>query len=117
MRRFQLALLALTRVSGKEALNAWEDRHEFMFKYDQGTWVGDDEFPFGENHHIQVLAGLTFLSNGVTATDEQPMAWWGFLETRDHARRAPTARHLQLRRLTVVSWPRCLLSARGPKST
>ena len=34
LRRFQLALLALTRVSGKEAVNAWKNHHEFMFGYD-----------------------------------------------------------------------------------
>ena len=53
------ALLALTRVSGKEALNAWENHREFMFGYDQGTWIGDDEIPF-----------------------DQPMALEEFLETR-----------------------------------
>ena len=37
LRRFQLALLALTRVSGKEVVNAWENHHEFMFGYDHGT--------------------------------------------------------------------------------
>ena len=41
---------------------------------DVGTWIGDDEIPLGENHHVQVLAGLTFLSNVVVATDEQRMA-------------------------------------------
>ena len=81
LRRFQLALLALTRVSGEEALNAWEN-HEFMFEYYQGTWIGDDEISFGKNHHIQVLAGLTFLSNEVMTTDEQPKALHEFLERR-----------------------------------
>ena len=81
-RRFQLVVLALIRVSGKEAVNAWENHHEFMFGYDHDTWIGDDEIPIGENHHSQVLAGLTFLSNGVMATDEQPMALQKFLETR-----------------------------------
>ena len=84
---------------------------------DVGTWIGDDEISFGENHCVQVLAGLTFLSNVVMATDEQPMALQEFLRHADHATRAPRARHLQLGRLTVVSWIRCLLSARGPKST
>ena len=69
-------------MSGKDALNAWENHHEFIFGCDQGKWIGDDEIPFGENHHIQVLAGLTFLSIGVMATDEQPMALQEFLDTR-----------------------------------
>ena len=50
-----------------------------MFEYYQGTWIGDDEISFGKNHHIQVLAGLIFLSNEVMATDEQPirsMSFW-----------------------------------------
>ena len=120
LRRFQLALLALTRVSGKEALNAWENNHEFMFGHDHGAWIGDGETPFGENHHIEVLAGLTFLSNGSMATDEQPNSRWlcrSSWRHAGHAKRAPRARHLQLRRLIVVSWLRCLLSASGPKST
>ena len=41
---------------------------------DVGTWIGDNEISFGENHRVQVLAGLTFLSNVVVATDEQRMA-------------------------------------------
>ena len=54
-----------------------------MFEYDQGPWIGDDDIlPFFENHHIQVLAGLFFLSNGVMATDERPMAVQELLETR-----------------------------------
>ena len=80
---------------------------------DVGTWIGDDEISFGENHRVQVLAGLTFLSNVVVATDEQRMALQEFLRHADHARWAPTAKHLQLRRLTVVSWLRCLLGARS----
>ena len=80
LRRFQLALLALTRVSGKEALNAKENHHEFMFEHDQGTWIGDDEIPFGENHYIHMLAGRTFCSNWVMATDKQPLALQEFLE-------------------------------------
>ena len=63
-------------------MNAWENHHEFMSGYDNGTWIGDDEIPIGENHHSHVLVGLTFLSNGVMATDEQPMALQRFLETR-----------------------------------
>ena len=82
LRRFQLAPLALTCVSGKEALNACENHHELVFGCDQVTWIGDDQIPFGENHHIQVLAGLTVLSIGVMATDEQTMALQEFLETR-----------------------------------
>ena len=35
--RFQLALLALTRVSGKEVVNAWENHREFISGYDNGT--------------------------------------------------------------------------------
>ena len=38
LRRFLLAVLALTCVSGKEALNAWENHNEFMFEYDQVTY-------------------------------------------------------------------------------
>ena len=45
-----------------------------MFEYDQGTWIGDDEIPLGENHRVQVLAGLSFLRNVVVATDEQRIA-------------------------------------------
>ena len=58
------------------------DHHEFTLEYDQGRWIGDDEIPSGENHLIQVLAVLTCLSNGVIATDEQPMASQEILETR-----------------------------------
>ena len=36
-RRFQLVVLALIRVSGKKAVNAWENHHESMFGYDHGT--------------------------------------------------------------------------------
>ena len=45
-------------------------------------WIGHDKFPPGENHHIQVLADFTFLSNGVIATDEQPMVLQESWETR-----------------------------------
>ena len=74
--RFLIQKLRVARVSGQEAVHAWENG------YDQGTWVGDDEIPFGENHHIQMHAGLSFLSNGVMTTDEQPMALHEVLETR-----------------------------------
>ena len=47
LRRFQLAPLALTRVSGHEALNAWENHCEFTSKYDQATWIGDAEILSG----------------------------------------------------------------------
>ena len=82
-----LLFLVLTHISKKETLNSWENHNEFMFVYDQGACFGDDEIPLGKTHHLQVLAGVTFLSNVVMATDE------------------------------MVSWPRCLPSARGPKNT
>ena len=44
--------------------------------------LGTTRFHYGKNHHIQVLAGLTFLSNEVMATDEQPKALHEFMERR-----------------------------------
>ena len=48
-----------------------------------GIEAPNDEIPFGENDHLQVLAGPhLFEQLVVMATDEQPMTLHEFLETR-----------------------------------